>query len=162
MKNRSMMPNTKQKRQMFVLYVLFLMLLSLSIAFMHLSSKIAETFRAASVISGACFWIGFIGTVVTAVRINHFRKRSALFKGFQPKQKKLGLIHFFQNKTAKFFDILMFISLVSFLIFVLFVKNNAISFVFLSIFVFSFGMHCMLNGTNYEYIIFRAKKEVKS
>ena len=144
---------------MLCFYVIFLVVLSASFVFMPFGVQMADESMTLTYISGTMFWIGFIGTIVTAVCITASRCRSKDFRKEYPDQKQLGLIHFFKNKPAIACDILMLVSLIGFIITSIWVEATIFPYIFLSILIFSFGMHCMLNGSNYIYINQVNKKE---
>ena len=142
----------RRRQMMLKSFVIFLILVSLSVALMPLGTKIKEISKLPLNAIGLLLWIGLIGTILSAVRINISRKRSPVFKDLYGNKKKLGLIHFFQNRYAIICDCALFLSIIG-LILSRFVFNHlGIRFIFISLFVFSFGMHCMLNGVDYIYI----------
>ena len=151
-----------RRKRMGILYAAFLLVLSISILLMPIGSAQKEQSQIPMFISGACFWIGLIGTVWMAIKINKARKQSYLFKDKQPKVKQFGLICFFKNKEAKVADIAMFASAVGFIITRICTGSFYWLFIFLALFVFSFGMHCMLNGKNYFYLTYKAREEGKA
>ena len=137
-------------------YVAALLVLSASIFVMPIVNGLKERTKIPMVVDGVLFWIALIATVGAAVRINVSRRRSTAFHIKHGGLKKLGLIHFFQNKKALSMDVIMFASLITFIIARFFVWNTTVQFLFVSMFVFSFGMHCMLNGINYIYVKHKA------
>lgn len=151
--------NNRQRKIKLCLYVIFLVVMSVSFVFMPFGVKMADESMTLTYISGTMFWIGFLGTIATAVCITYSRCRSKDFNKEYPNQKQLGLIHFFKNKPASVCDILMLVSLVGFIIACIWVETTILPYIFLSILIFSFGMHCMLNGSNYIYINKINKKE---
>ena len=136
-------------------YISSLSLMSLSIAFMPIVSEHRGANILPTVFTGLAFWIGLIGTIWIAIWINRCRKKSPYFNELYPNAKQLGVIHFFQNTTAMCVDIAMFVALLGLIITKLTVKQIIVPFAFLAIFVFLFGMHCMLNGVCYKYLNYR-------
>lgn len=147
----------QQRQRMIYLYAAFLAVLSVSVFLMPFGIKMADDSIIPTYVSGIMFWIGILGTIVMAVYITISRRRSQGFAKMYPNHKRLGLIHFFQNMPAFICDILMFISLIGFIITRIWVGTTIWPFVFLSILTFSFGMHCMLNGSNYIYINYKIR-----
>ena len=145
-------------RRMIYWYIGFLLLLSIGIALMPFSLEIKENTRLLTYCTGSAFWIGILGIVYCALKINKCRKRSLRFREQDTKQKQLGLVHFLQNKPAMVADVAMFVSLIGFFIIKMCWESNTLSFALLAIFIFSFGMHCMLNGISYKFIICEKKK----
>lgn len=152
----------QQRKRMLYLYVAFLAVLSVSVFLMPFGIKMADESMLLTYISGVSFWIGLLGTIAMAVYITLSRHRSKGFKQVYPNHRRLGLIHFFQNMEAFICDILMFISLIGFIITRIWVGTTIWPFIFLSILIFSFGMHCMLNGSNYTYINYRIRRVIES
>lgn len=160
--NRHYVASMRRRKRMIWLYTEFLFIWSLSIAIMPLGSMMKESSRLPMYLSGAMFWIGFAGTVGMTIRINYCRRNSYGFNEQFPKLKQFGLIHFFQNKAAIVADVAMFVSIIGIIV-SRFVTNNLFSvFLFIAIFLFAFGMHCMLNGANYRYIKYKIRSSVKS
>jgi len=52
-------------------------------------------------------------------------------------------------------DAMMFVSLIAFIVARFLRWSTTVCFLFVSMFLFSFGMHCMLNGINYIYIKYK-------
>ena len=129
---------------------------------MPIASVQQEVTKIPMFISGGGFWIGLIGTITMAVKINYSRKKSYRFEDKPLKVKQLGLISFFKNKEAKVADIAMFASCICFIVTRICTDNLYWLFIFLALFVFSFGMHCMLNGKNYIYLNQKVRREEES
>ena len=144
-----------QQRGTFYLYIAFLAVLSVSVLLMPFGIKIADKSMMLTYISGILFWTGLFGTIATAICITVSRCRCKDFAKARPNHKRLGLIHFFQNTEAFVCDLLMFISFVGFIITCIWVGTTIWPFIFLSVLIFSFGMHCMLNGSNYTFINYK-------
>lgn len=152
----------RQRKRMLYLYVAFLAVLSVSMFIMPFGIKMADKSMIMTYISGIMFWIGLLGTIAMAVYITYSRQHSQGFAKAHPNHKRLGLIHFFQNMPAFVCDILMFVSLIGFIITRIWVGTTIWPFIFLSILIFSFGMHCMLNGSNYIYINYKTRRVIES
>lgn len=143
----------------FVQNICFLLLLSVSIVLMPFSVSLEAKTYLPIYLTGSLFWVGLIGTIVTAINVNKSRKHSRSFNEKYPDLKQLGVIHFFKNTPAKITDILMAISAVGFIVFRLFSDNIVLQFIIIALFVFLFGMHCMLNGINYIYLNYNSRRE---
>ena len=150
------------RKRMLYFYIAFLLLLSISVTLMPFAFRFSNRNLILTYISGTIFWIGLIGTIIVAIYITYSRKHSKEFKAECLNHKQLGLIHFFQNLPAKICDISLFISLICFLIVCIWFDETVFPFVFLSVLIFSFGMHCMLNGSNYLYINYEKRSEKES
>lgn len=139
-------------RIMFWLSVALMFTFSVSFLFMAPASKIAlnDGNNGLLVFSGILFWLSLIGAYALFFFVN--RSRKVFLKHIKKDvTSPPGLVRFFSNKPAKLADIATLASLVLFTIFALFTDSYFI-YVFLSVFVFSFQMHCVLNGENYIYI----------
>lgn len=156
----------KSKKQMkiqkvlFVLSVLFMLLFSLTFLFMRPANTVLinsgdQTFLN---IVGVSFWSTFALSVITTILLN-VRRRKCLKATGKLKKERPGIIRFFSNLPAKIADIIMVISLIALVIVMMFFSENYIIYVLLSVTLFSFLMHCVLNGENYRYIITLGKEE---
>lgn len=142
----------KQRRQMMHLFTGFLFLCALAIALMPLGNSMKDKTMLIMYCSGAAFWVGLLGTIYMVLKINRVRKGNHRFNEFFGNRKQLGLIHFFQNTKAMIADMAMIVSIIALVIAVLCRANLQVIYFIISMFVFTFGMHCMLNGMNYKYI----------
>lgn len=147
-----------RRRRMLLAYIFFLLLLSVAILLMPFGNNVNEESSVLMYISGFLFWIGMIGTIGMVVYINLSRRRSLVFKELYPELRRFGLIHFFQNRHALIADIVMFATLIVFIITKLLIDSLVLQFVLIACFVFSFGLHCMMNGTNYVYINHKGRR----
>ena len=149
-----------RRKRLLYIYIVFLTILSASIILMPIGELFGvEVYNA---VSGGLFWIGFIGVLASAIYITISRRRSRGFDRLYPNFKRFGPMHFFSNKAALIFDVLMFIAFIGFCIVCLLTENLTLKFVMLSSVIFSFGMHCMLNGSNYIYINYPTRREKES
>lgn len=146
-----------RRQRMLRNYTVALATLSLSIFLMPIVNGFKDSTKIPMYMVGALFWIALILTIGMAIRINNSRRRSSAFNIKYEGLRKLGLIHFFQNPKALIMDAIMFASLLAFIIARFLTWNAIIQFLFVSMFAFSFGMHCMLNGINYIYIKHKTK-----
>lgn len=110
--------------------------------------------RLINIIIGIIFWLGLlIGTVsqlILSIKTKPMRK-----EGY----RKPGLLVFFSNRLATAFDLIMIISLIG--LAVSLIATNMVGYscyVFLSLTVLSFVMHCIFNGQSYK-LITGVKKE---
>lgn len=149
----------KRGKIMLLFYGLFLLIWSGSILIMPMASAKKELTMIPMYVSGGCFWFGLLGTITTAVIINMFRKKNCKYKSKHHELNQIGLISFFKNKPAIVADVVMFVSIVCFIVAKIWIDNLYLLFICLAIFVFSFGMHCMLNGKNYFYLNYKVRRE---
>ncbi len=147
------------RQRKFLMFVISLFVLAVSIVLMPIGTANKEKSFILLIIAGALFWVGFIGTLWTTININMSRRASPVFNELYPNLRKFGLIHFFQNKPAIIADIAMFASMVLMIVVKLLDQSNTWQFVTIALIVFTFGMHCMLNGINYIYVNYRSRRE---
>lgn len=150
----------KVKRLWFGLSIFFLAMTSLSVVIMPYNSRNYGV-TDMKILTGIMFWSGLTGTLFFAALINYFRRKDKLFNKAAEKYNRLALTHFFQNLPAKIFDSLMIISVAGFIACVAFKASVDVSFVFISAIIFTFGMHCMLNGINFVYVMNKRIRRVK-
>lgn len=149
----------KHKKILQILYIVFLSVLSLSFFLMPFGMYSEEQTPLLLYLAGICFWVGLIGVVVTAVTVHIKRTGSArLLKG-RAAVKQMGIFSFFQNPFATVADCVMFLSIGGFVIFKCFTDLYVATFILCALFVFSFGMHCFLNGINYKFLNSKDKGE---
>lgn len=139
-------------RKMLCLSVLFVFLGSLTILFMPLSSGVPNVTNNVSVyITGFLFWMFFIigygllfytGKKIKKKKTNHKKRRKAL----------PGIFVFFSNKPATIFDLFSAVLFLLFIILLIAEVSNYFPYVILTLLVFSFNMHCILNGKIYRAI----------
>lgn len=104
------------------------------------------TKKAFSIVVGLLFWIGLVVGIVMAIVLKKKNGKEI------EKTKAIGLIRFFKNKLAVCFDIAMLISFVASVIVVATKMEAFIGSVLIGLFIFTFEMHCVLNGKIFEYI----------
>lgn len=136
----------------FISYILFLGIISLAILFMPMVNQKSEKTMIPLMITGICFWIGFIGVIVSALLLNVMRKKDNTFKIRKRSPFFVGAFCFFQNIYGMIADIFTVISGIGFVIVLKLISNLYVQFSFLALFVLSFGIHCMLNGICYKYV----------
>lgn len=145
-------PNCRRRKIMFSLYVIGLATLSVSCLLMPFGVRVSDETMLLIYASGALFWIGLLSTIVMAMSISGARRRDRVFSKTNSNEKGCGLFRFFRNKPAVVCDTLMIISAVGLAATCIWAEQTIWPFPFLSLFIFSFGMHCMLNGRAYTYI----------
>ena len=131
---------------------MFLAMLSLSFTFMPFSTREGSS-KAFVIVTGLFFWLGLLGTITIAMLINSFRRKDVIFNKAAEKHKRFALTHFFQNFPAKIFDILLIATIIAFIVVIAFNLSLSAKFILISAIIFSFGMHCMLNGINFVYVM---------
>ena len=141
----------QQQKDRFYMYTACLAVLSASLPLMPFSLLYPDR-KVFIYLPGILFWVGLIGTIITAVRMARTARKDQHRDDLHPNGASIGLFHFFENKPACVFDVLMLVSLVGLVVTRIWAGTTLWPFVFLPILTFSFGMHCMLNGSSYRYI----------
>ncbi len=141
--------------------IISFLLLSISFLLMPIESKsTTESISVISLISGVLFWLSIICGIVTQVALSNRSKVWLASNKIRRNniKRRLGIVSFFQNRFAVVADITMIIGLVGLIISVL--MTNGIGYacyIFLALFVFSFSMHCILNGKTFYVITNKGK-----
>ena len=114
-----------------------------------------------TILPGLLFWLGLALGLVLQIVLEV--RRRAFFKAYAVNRKKMqkpknGLLSFGSNSLAIIVDRTMVISFVAMILAFIFTKGYGyICYVFIATTVFSFCMHCVLNGRIY----FHAKNQIK-
>ena len=117
--------------------------------------------KALKMMPGILFWSGLLLGIVTQI-ILEIRRR-AFFKFYKVRRKNMqrprnGLLSFCSNRAAILADAALVVSLLAaVLAFVLTKGYGYVCYVFIAATVFSFCMHCILNGR----IFFHANNQLK-
>lgn len=104
---------------------------------------------------GIMFWIFMILGIVSQIILAKQRKNWFIknrIRRFRTKSK-LGVIAFMQNLPATIADITLVVSIIALIVSI--VLTNAMGYacyIFMALLVFSFCMHCILNGKIYYYL----------
>ena len=121
----------------------------LSCIFLQNAENIGKYF----IVGGATvFWLGLFFEQFFLWRANNLRRKIEDTHKLGKAHGRPGIISFFQNPVGAVSDILLFVSLICLLIFMkLRIGENAVQFIFITLLVFSFRFHCILNGKNFKY-----------
>lgn len=149
------------KKRWLTTYVVFLFVMSLSLLLIPYVANPMRTSRIPGIVVAGIMWISLFGTLITAAFITSRRRRDPDFRIRGRTVRYWGLIRFFRNGPALVADGGMLLSLVILILMLCGVIRMADTWFFalVGVFVYSFGMHCMLNGLNYIYIHQQRKKE---
>ena len=107
-------------------------------------------------VPGILFWGGLLTGVVLQIVLE--TRRSSLFARYNVKREQMqkarnGLMSFGSNRLASVADGCMIVSVVAtILAFILTKGTGYLCYVCLSVLVFSFCMHCILNGRIYIFV----------
>lgn len=137
--------------------IFFFLMLAVSFLLMPLGSEIpTESISTYTLVAGLMFWISIIMGIVTQCVLAFRRKSWYVIHRIKEERtsQKIGLVSFFQNIYATVADVVAILSLVGLVIAMIETQGTGyICYVFVSLFVFSFSMHCILNGKIYYYVI---------
>ena len=159
------MRSLRRIKRLFWIAVVFLSLMAGSILLMPLATKIGEENRSILLGVGLAFWLSMIAGYFFVYVANRERKWFIRKKldgdvgmGCRP-----GVITFFDNVLATVADVVMIASFLL-LIGVSFteLKYEYISYVLLSLLIFSLNMHCLLNGRIYKVTKFKRTRRERS
>ncbi len=129
----------KLKKKLYgILYIIFLLILTISFVLMPFGYTQKESSITLFYVAGGCFWLGMVGTIVSAIIFNIKENR------------KLSFIRFCKNKFATVTDIVMGVTLIGFIVLNELINNLILSFVLLGVFIFSLGLHCLFNSEEKE------------
>lgn len=107
------------------------------------------------------FWIGLIAEQFFIWKANSIRKQIEASVGKRRIHMKPGIISFLQTEAGAITDIVMAISFIVLVILMaLGTGEKAIQYIFIFLLVLSFRLHCILNGKNFRYKKFLAKRKV--
>lgn len=129
--------------------------LLMSISFLLMSIETVN------ILPGLMFWGGL--AVGAALQIVLEVRRRAFFASYKVKREKMqkprnGLLSFGSNRVAKIVDLSMAVSLIAVILAFVFTKGYGyVCYVFIATTLFSFCLHCILNGRIYFY----AKNQIK-
>lgn len=143
------------------LSIFFFLMLSVSFLLMPLGSETStESISPYTLVAGLMFWISIIMGIATQCVLASRRKSwytiHRIRKARAP--QKIGLISFFKNFYAIIADIVAFVSLIGLVISMVATQGTGyICYVFVSLFILSFSMHCILNGKVYYHVINQEK-----
>lgn len=149
---------SKQKTEyiLFGVSVLSFLMLAVSFLLMPIESETTQDkISVIALIAGVMFWVSIFIGLATQVILSVRRKKwySANRIKADKKEQKTGLISFFRNKYAIIADIASAISLIGLVVAMIVTHSTGyICYVFVSAFIFSFSMHCILNGKVFYFV----------
>lgn len=133
------------------------LMLAISFLLMPLGGKNdADRMSICSFVAGIMFWTSLAIAILTQCVLGKRQKKWCKIHKIKKirSSNKVGLLLFFKNTYASVADILFVVCFIGFIISMLITKGTGyICYVFIALFVFSFSMHCVLNGKIYYYVI---------
>lgn len=145
-----------KKKEIILLYIsigcFFLMSVSFLLMPIDFATKGLQIFN---LLIGIMFWVFLLLGIITQFILGHMRKNWFIRNRIRKFQfrSKVGLISFVQNLPACIADGIFVISLIGLIISV--IATNGIGYacyIFMALLVFSFCMHCILNGKVYYFL----------
>lgn len=145
-----------KKKEIILLYVsigcFFLMSVSFLLMPIDFATRGSQIFN---LLIGIMFWTFLVAGLVIQFILNKIRKNWFIRNRIRSSQfrSKVGLISFVRNLPACIADGILAVSLIGLIISV--IATNGIGYVcyiFMALLVFSFCMHCILNGKIYYFI----------
>lgn len=136
-------------KKLILIQIISFFISSVSMCFMPLGSYYdGKLQKGIAMILGVIFWIFLIAGFVLNIVIRKTDKDKNV-KG------RCGIIRLFQNKYAKIADVILIISFIVSVITIVSKSTIYLGAVVLFVFVFSFEMHCILNGKYFNVIFLK-------
>ena len=147
----------RQKQDQILLCISIACFFLMSVTFLVMPIETSqEKEKLINCLIGAVFWItmaaGIIMQIILARRRASWKKKNdiCINNGYRP---KIGVTAFAQNSFALVADILCAVSLIAFAGAMIMTKSTGYScYIALSVLVFTFCMHCILNGRIFYYV----------
>ena len=141
------------QKVLFGLSAVFMLLLSLTFLAMPAANRLSLEGNARLLrLSGVWFWATLILGYALFLLVHRARKQSLRAGQEELPKGKPGIIRFFANPWAFFADIALGVGIILFVVFLWVDASGYPVFALLSVTVFAFQMHCVLNGENFRYI----------
>ena len=109
-----------------------------------------------SIIAGVMFWSSLVLGTASQMILSHRRKMWYVINKVRRARhsRKIGLISFFENVYAGIADVTFIISLIGLVVVLIVTQGTGyICYILMAALVFSFAMHCILNGKIYYHIV---------
>ena len=136
--------------------IFFFLMLSVSFLLMPFGSDTpVEGISPYTLVAGLMFWISVIMGIATQCVLAYRRRDWYAIHRIRKARssQKIGLLSFFKNFYAIIADVVATISLIGLVISMIETQGTGyVCYVFVSLFVFSFSMHCILNGKVFYHI----------
>lgn len=127
-------------------------------AFLGKSDNIDQVIK---IIFPLVFWIGLLIEQYFIWNANSFRKKLESEGKLRRIRGKPGAVSILQTEEGAIADLILVISLIVFVILLLFkIGKGFPQYLFIFFIVLSFRMHCILNGKNFRYKKYLAKRKV--
>ena len=137
--------------------IFFFFMLAVSFLLMPLESETpTESLSIYTLVAGLMFWISIMMGIVTQCVLAHRRKSWHTIHRIKKARlsQRVGIISFFQNTYAAVADVFTILSILGLIIAMIVTQGMGyVCYILVCLFVFSFSMHCILNGKIFYYII---------
>lgn len=162
------MRNKKNELTLLSISIASFLLLSLTFVIMPLDNLV--DIPGFEILLGTMLWLFLLLGILTQVflaikRKNWIARNKAQISTFN--KKRIGIFSFAQNPPAIITDVICVLSIIALGV-GMYLTNckGYVCYIFMAIFVFSFCMHCILNGKIYDYVtkqnkISKSRKGVK-
>lgn len=152
------MKRYQQDRLWLCLWICCYLLLSVSILLMAADATSARPDTALIWLPGILFWLSLLGSIAIYVVLACRRRR--WYQNSQARRGRfmrgIGIISFFKNRYAMVADVSMMASLCALVVsFWLTNGHGWVAYLCTAWFLFSFSMHCVLNGKIFYYVTHR-------
>ncbi len=150
------MKNTKFQKRILVVSAVSFFILSLSFLFLPVEGVVSNSVKL--IILGVVIWLFLIIGILSQIKLSLWFKKSVKKDGISDKGR-IGVLCFLQNTYSTLADIICAVSLIGFIVSAVITHLfGYINYVLLFVLIFSFSMHCILNGKVYNYIIHGQEK----
>lgn len=130
----------------------------LSIVFLNKNEILDSILR---IIFPMIFWLGLIGEQFFIWKANFIRKSIEKSGKFRKIKSGIGIISFLGTEAGLIADVVLALSFVTLLILMIFnIRESVVQYIFIFLLVLSFRLHCILNGKNFRYKKYLAKRKV--
>lgn len=148
--------NANKSKLLLLVSVACFLLMSVDFLIMPIGNNVEKNMRWFEVLTGILFWLPLIiGAILQVVLSLNYKKNNKNMID----NKQFGAISFFKNKIAAVFDVISIISLITFIAMLIFTSATSyFCYILISLFVFSFCMHCVLNGKIFNSLFTKNNK----
>lgn len=155
----------KKARCLITISILCFFVTSIDFMLMPISDYITgRSVRWVDIITGLLFWASLVIGITFCILYSKLCKEWYSNINTEKdvyKERKAGLFTFFSNPYAFLADLILIISFIAFIALMIFTdRTNFICYFVITLFVFSFIMHCILNGKSF-YVQYTLSKIIQ-
>lgn len=134
---------------------------SISIIASAFIGKNGSTDKAIQVSFPLVFWVGLIAEQVLIWNANSIRNKLEAEGRLRRIRGKPGVLSILQTEEGAITDLILILSVTAFVILLLFgIGKGFVQYLFISLIVLSFRLHCIFDGKNFRYKKYLAKRKV--